>query len=233
MTPRPRWHPLRGYPAARSQGVPFSRRASDPVRPPRPGQAPGPSTTGMPMPIAARWRSWLRRAAVRSPAPCPRPAVEELERREVLSGFAALPDPETGANPGAEGHSRFIAAAGGPARGFEQAHLDATPAGALSFGRFDHPALSQDTPSFKAPGGGFRRVVPNATVIDAAWLAQHGPGPYLLDPAGATYVLQTDVRTEGTAFVVAAPDVTLDLNGHTVLYGDRPPPGLRNGGFEE
>lgn len=185
------------------------------------------------MSIAARWRSWLRRAAVRPPAPCPRPAVEELERREVLSGFAALPDPETGAGPGAEGHTGFIAAAGGPARGFEQAPLDAAPAGALSFGRFERPALSEDTPSFEDAGGGFRRVVPNATVIDAAWLAQRGPGPYLLDQAGATYVLQTDVRTEGTGFVVAAPDVTLDLNGHTVLYGDRPLPGLRNGGFEE
>src|SRR5262249_58595984 len=80
-------------------------------------------------------------------------------------------------------------------------------------------------------------VAPPLTVtdpipIDAAWLAARGSGPYVLDQASATYVLGTDVRTQGTAFVVAAPNVTLDLNGHTVVYGDSTPLGLRNGGFQ-
>ncbi len=71
------------------------------------------------------------------------------------------------------------------------------------------------------------------TIIDADWLAARGPGPYLLDGAGFTYVLDTDVRTEGTAFVVVAAGVTLDLNGHTVTYGDSAPLFVANGGFEE
>jgi hypothetical protein len=70
-------------------------------------------------------------------------------------------------------------------------------------------------------------------IIDAAWLAARRRGPYILDRPGTAYVLRTDVRTEGTAFVVVAPDVVLDLNGHTVTYNDAPPVEVRNGGFEE
>ena len=69
--------------------------------------------------------------------------------------------------------------------------------------------------------------------IDRGWLAARGAAPYLLDTAGTTYVLRTDVRAEGTAFVVGAAGVTLDLNGHTVTYGDGVPPTVVNGGFEE
>src|SRR5262245_19824558 len=50
-------------------------------------------------------------------------------------------------------------------------------------------------------------------VIDAAWLARRGEGPYLLNQAGTTYVLATDVRTPGTAFIVGAKGVALDLSG--------------------
>lgn len=70
-------------------------------------------------------------------------------------------------------------------------------------------------------------------LIDPGWLARRGGGPYLLDRAATTYRLTTDVRTAGTAFVVDAADVTLDLNGHTVVYGDAPPLPVRNGGFED
>src|SRR5262249_43902129 len=45
--------------------------------------------------------------------------------------------------------------------------------------------------------------------------------------------LASDVRVEGTAFVVGAKNVKLDLNGHTVTYGDSPPVVVLNGGFEE
>ena len=46
-----------------------------------------------------------------------------------------------------------------------------------------------------------------------------GP-PFLLDKAGATYVLTRDVRADGTAFVITAPGVTLDLDGHAVVFGN-------------
>ena len=69
--------------------------------------------------------------------------------------------------------------------------------------------------------------------IDQAWLTSHGPAPYLLTGPHTTYRLETDLQVEGTAFVITAPQVTLDLNGHTVIYGDSTPIILPNGGFEE
>ena len=44
-----------------------------------------------------------------------------------------------------------------------------------------------------------------------------GP-PYVLDKAGATYVLTADMAAPRGAIVVAADDVTLDMDGHTVTY---------------
>ncbi|MBN1674698.1 MAG: fibronectin type III domain-containing protein [Kiritimatiellae bacterium] len=46
-----------------------------------------------------------------------------------------------------------------------------------------------------------------------------GP-PYVLDQPGTTYVLTRDITAPHTAFKIAARDVTLDLNGHTVVYND-------------
>ena len=73
-----------------------------------------------------------------------------------------------------------------------------------------------------------------ATVIpiDSTWLTNNGPAPYVLNQAGATYQLQTDVTTNGTAFVVLNKNITLDLNGHTVTYGNSAPVTVTNGGFE-
>lgn len=45
-----------------------------------------------------------------------------------------------------------------------------------------------------------------------------GP-PYVLDQAGATYVLTQDVTAEATAFEIKADNVTLDLDGHKVVFG--------------
>lgn len=70
-------------------------------------------------------------------------------------------------------------------------------------------------------------------VIDAAWLAAHGESSFVLDQAGKTYVLLDDVSTTGTAFVVGAADVTLDLHGHTVTYGDSAAITVVNNGFED
>ena len=68
--------------------------------------------------------------------------------------------------------------------------------------------------------------------IDQSWIQQHGSGPYLLDQNGATYQLQTDVTTSGTAFVISGRNVTFDLNGHTVTYDDAAPIAVPNGDFE-
>ncbi len=68
--------------------------------------------------------------------------------------------------------------------------------------------------------------------MTAAWFAAQGPAPYLLTESGTTYVLDTDIATSSTAFVVGAANVTLDLNGHTVTYGSGASPVVTNGGFE-
>ncbi|MBI1913917.1 MAG: right-handed parallel beta-helix repeat-containing protein [Planctomycetes bacterium] len=207
------------------------------------------------MSMIDRWRSWFRRPARRSRSDGlrPRPAVEELEKREVLSGFGTglLSEPDESRFPMPSDVTRFLPPGTDLGTRFLQVDTDAPPAVA---GNRQDPLASGIR--FIAPGneGGFlallrqdsgatRGTPPpsamNTIAIDADWLAGaparagRGPGPYVLDQAGATYVLGTDVRTEGTAFVVAAPDVTLDLNGHTVVYGDSAPLGLRNGGFEE
>ena len=56
--------------------------------------------------------------------------------------------------------------------------------------------------------------------IDSAWLTQQGAGPYILSSSDTTYILDTDVTVNGTAFVFGGKDITLDLNGHTVTYGN-------------
>ena len=77
-------------------------------------------------------------------------------------------------------------------------------------------------------------VIAAATVIpiDSAWLQNHGPAPYHLDQAGATYQLQTDVTVDGTAFIVLNHNITFDLNGHTITYDNSQPITVTNGGFE-
>lgn len=70
-------------------------------------------------------------------------------------------------------------------------------------------------------------------VINREWLDERGGAPYILNQPNTTYALATDVRVEGTAFFVDAPNVTLDLQRHTVVYGDGKPIVVANGGFEE
>lgn len=43
--------------------------------------------------------------------------------------------------------------------------------------------------------------------------------PGILDEPGATYVLTRDVTVERTAFMVKDDHITLDLGGHTIIYG--------------
>lgn len=58
--------------------------------------------------------------------------------------------------------------------------------------------------------------------IDDSWLAKQQP-PYVLDVPGGLYRMAVDVTCPGTAFVFGAPDVVLDLNGHTITFNDAPP----------
>lgn len=55
----------------------------------------------------------------------------------------------------------------------------------------------------------------------------------ILDRPGANYVLQNDVTADGTCFAVQADNITLDLNRHTVIYGNGPVITVPNGGFED
>jgi len=46
--------------------------------------------------------------------------------------------------------------------------------------------------------------------------------PFVLDKKGATYVLTGDVTADGLGIRIDAGDVTVDLNGHTLTYNDKP-----------
>ncbi len=75
-------------------------------------------------------------------------------------------------------------------------------------------------------------VTSTTTTIDSSWLTANGPAPYLLPSANTTYVLDTDVTADGTAFVVGAANVTFDINGHDIDYDAATQIVLPNGGFE-
>ena len=77
--------------------------------------------------------------------------------------------------------------------------------------------------------------VSEASIVDITpeWLSTNGPSPYYLNQANTTYVLQTDVETPGTAFVILKDYITFDLNGHTITYDNSIPITIQNGGFEQ
>ncbi len=47
-----------------------------------------------------------------------------------------------------------------------------------------------------------------------------GPAPYVLDQEDALYILTKDIIADGTAIEIAARGVTLDLDGHTLVFGN-------------
>ena len=53
-----------------------------------------------------------------------------------------------------------------------------------------------------------------------------------LTQASATYTLQNDVSSSGTCFTLVAPDIVLDLNGHTITYDNGEGLTIPNGSFE-
>jgi len=74
---------------------------------------------------------------------------------------------------------------------------------------------------------GNRIAGPDATfqtkrIPDAVYIpGDMGEPPYTLDKAEATYVLTDDIVADSTAFTLAAADITLDLNGHTVRWNEK------------
>ncbi len=54
----------------------------------------------------------------------------------------------------------------------------------------------------------------------------------VLSSADTTYVLQNNVTANGTCFTVTANNITIDLNGKTVIYDNSPPITVNNGSFE-
>src|SRR5262249_44427599 len=59
--------------------------------------------------------------------------------------------------------------------------------------------------------------------INSTWVQQAGGEPIILDQPNAQYILDTDINVPGTAFVVGAGNVTLNLNGHQVVFGEGTP----------
>jgi len=53
-----------------------------------------------------------------------------------------------------------------------------------------------------------------------------------LSQPNTLYILDNDVRSDGTCFKITADSVIFDLGGHTVLYDDYPDVGLQNADFE-
>ena len=47
-----------------------------------------------------------------------------------------------------------------------------------------------------------------------------GPTPYILDKPGTYYLLTRDITADGTAIEISGKGVTLDLDGHTITFGN-------------
>jgi len=55
----------------------------------------------------------------------------------------------------------------------------------------------------------------------------------VLDKSGGQYKLQNNVESRGTCFILTAPNVSLDLNGFSVIYDNGTVPSIPNGNFEK
>ena len=76
------------------------------------------------------------------------------------------------------------------------------------------------------PATGEKKESPIATILptrkeNAVYLPGNLSGPpYVLDKPDAYYVLTKDITAEGTAFDITAGGITLDLDGHRVVFGN-------------
>ena len=75
--------------------------------------------------------------------------------------------------------------------------------------------------------------VTNTVDMTPAWLAAQGSAPYVLGGSNTTYVLETNVSTPGTAFVLGGSGNTLNLNGYTVTYDNAAPVVFTNNLFQQ
>jgi len=57
--------------------------------------------------------------------------------------------------------------------------------------------------------------------------------PYCLNQSNSVYILNSDIVTDGTALLVGASNITIDLNGHTIIFGNLDMSGVPNYDFEE
>ena len=82
---------------------------------------------------------------------------------------------------------------------------------------------------------GITKIKAAGTVyMDQAWLDANGPAPYILSQSDTTYILQTNIVSEGTAFIVDGKNVTLDINNYEIKFGAiQGYSDIPNGNFEQ
>lgn len=188
-------------------------RTSAPGNPPPP-PPPGPAT-GLAVGLYADLRVdpglaagevWLRfRAPPAGPGPVTAYEVRAQVRHLTPENLPAAPVVPQAHAPQAPGTAESLRLAGlepGQTLQFAVRALYGTEAGPYSY-----PVAG------RVPGGAPPALPPDAIPLT---------GPATLDREGATYVLRADVTCPGTAFFIAARDVTLDLGGRTVTYGTQP-----------
>ncbi|MHC4176246.1 MAG: hypothetical protein ACYSWU_01995 [Planctomycetota bacterium] len=89
----------------------------------------------------------------------------------------------------------------------------------LEAGRACHYRMVYVAPDGTATKGEDKVLIPKVLASAIALPGDLKGPPYVLDQTGATYVLTADVAAEGTAFEIGVDDVTLELDGHTVVFG--------------
>lgn len=89
----------------------------------------------------------------------------------------------------------------------------------LGAGRACHYRIVYIAPDGAATNGDDKVLVPKVLAQEIPIPGGLEGPPYVLDQIGATYVLTANVAADGTAFEIAADDVTLEMDGHTVVFG--------------
>jgi hypothetical protein len=107
--------------------------------------------------------------------------------------------------------------------------VDSVSVGAVSSHTFDNIGANHNVSvTFTA----YPATAPTGMIyINDAWLSGK-TAPYILNTANTTYVLRKDITVDETAFVFGAANVILDLNQHTITYGNSIPMIVANGDFE-
>ena len=67
--------------------------------------------------------------------------------------------------------------------------------------------------------------------LDSSWFSGK-TAPYLLNQPRSTYILDEDVSTNMTAFIINKPGIVFDLNGHNITFSNDYTPDIPNSNFE-